>query len=105
MHLPLIDMIEHVVISSDAPILLMGPTGAGKTVLIECLAGLHHFRKKEIWIDGNNSTALAPEERNMGYVPQDYALFPFLNVRGNITFGLREKKYLKTERMFIICSG
>jgi len=76
---------------------ILGPTGAGKTVLIECLAGLHRLRKGEIWRDGNNATALAPEEREIGYVPQDYALFPFLNVLGNITFGLREKKYPKTE--------
>ena len=76
---------------------ILGPTGAGKTVFIECLAGLHRLRIGEIWIDGNNVTALAPEERNIGYVPQDYVLFPFLNVMQNITFGLREKRYPKPE--------
>lgn len=76
---------------------ILGPTGAGKTVFIECLAGLHRLRIGEIWIDGNNITALAPEERNIGYFPQDYVLFPFLNVMGNITFGLREKRCSKPE--------
>jgi ABC-type sugar transport system ATPase subunit len=70
---------------------ILGPTGAGKTVLVECLAGLYFFRRGKIWIDGTDVTSLLPEERNIGYVPQDYALFPFLNVAGNITFGLRGK--------------
>jgi ABC-type Fe3+/spermidine/putrescine transport system ATPase subunit len=74
---------------------LLGPTGAGKTVLMECLAGLHHCRKGEIWLEGKNATSLAPEERRIGYVPQDYALFPFLNVWGNIIFGLKQKRYAK----------
>ncbi|MCX7911624.1 MAG: ABC transporter ATP-binding protein [Dehalococcoidales bacterium] len=68
---------------------ILGPSGAGKTVLMECLAGLHHVKRGEIWLDGQNITRLAPEERNIGYVPQDYVLFPFLDVLGNITFGIR----------------
>jgi len=75
---------------------ILGPTGAGKTVLIECIAGLHRISKGEIWIDGNNATHLAPEERSIGYVPQDYVLFPFLDAADNIAFGLRQAKYSKT---------
>jgi ABC-type sugar transport system ATPase subunit len=71
---------------------VLGPTGAGKTVLIESLAGLHHFRQGEIWIDDVDITAVPPEQRGIGYVPQDYALFPFLNVAENITFGLKVKR-------------
>jgi ABC-type Fe3+/spermidine/putrescine transport system ATPase subunit len=71
---------------------ILGPTGAGKTVLMECIAGIHRIRQGEIWLDGDEITRLAPEERNVGYVPQDYVLFPFLNVFQNITFGLRESK-------------
>ena len=56
---------------------VLGPTGAGKTVLIECLAGLHHFRQGKIWLDNADITAVPPEQRGIGYVPQDYALFPF----------------------------
>jgi ABC-type Fe3+/spermidine/putrescine transport system ATPase subunit len=68
---------------------ILGPTGAGKTVLMECLAGLHHIGKGEIWFDRTEVTHLAPEERNVGYVPQDYVIFPFLNVFDNIAFGLK----------------
>ncbi len=76
---------------------ILGPTGAGKTVLIECIAGLHRISKGEIWIDRNNMRGQAPEERSIGYVPQDYVLFPFLNVVDNIAFGLRQAKCSKTE--------
>jgi ABC-type Fe3+/spermidine/putrescine transport system ATPase subunit len=68
---------------------ILGPTGAGKTVLMECLAGIHRPKHGEIWMDGTDITRLAPEERGIGYVPQDYVLFPFLNVAANITFGLK----------------
>lgn len=71
---------------------ILGPTGAGKTVLMECLAGLHHIRQGEIWLGRREVTHLASEERNVGYVPQDYVLFPFLNVVDNIAFGLRRAK-------------
>ncbi len=71
---------------------ILGPTGAGKTVLLECIAGLHRIKRGEIWIDQNEVTHLTPEERNLGYVPQDYVLFPFLNVFENIAFGLTQTK-------------
>ncbi len=70
---------------------ILGPTGAGKTVLLECIAGLHKVNGR-IFLNGTEVTNLPPEKRNIGYVPQDYALFPFLSVRENITSGLRYKK-------------
>ncbi len=77
---------------------ILGPTGAGKTVLLECIAGLHHIKGGEIWVNGINATRLTPEERGIGYVPQDGVLFPFLNVFDNIAFGLSQTRYLKTDR-------
>jgi len=77
--------------------IILGPTGAGKTVLLECIAGLHRIKQGEIWVDQNEVTRLTPEERHIGYVPQDYVLFPFLNVAENITFGLGQKSGTKTE--------
>jgi ABC-type Fe3+/spermidine/putrescine transport system ATPase subunit len=68
---------------------ILGPTGAGKTVLMECIAGLHHLKHGRLWFDKEEVTHLSPEERHVGYVPQDYVLFPFLNVVDNIAFGLR----------------
>ena len=76
---------------------ILGPTGAGKTVLIECIAGLHRIKQGQIWLDGKDITHLAPEERNIGYVPQDYVLFPFLKVIENIAFGLKQSKEQKSE--------
>jgi len=76
---------------------ILGPTGAGKTVLLECIAGLNKIKQGEIWINGDEITHLAPEERKVGYVPQDYVLFPFLNVADNIAFGLKEAKYKDVE--------
>jgi len=68
---------------------ILGPTGAGKTVLMEGLAGLHRIKQGEIWVNRREVTHLSSEERNVGYVPQDYVLFPFLNVVDNIAFGLK----------------
>ncbi len=76
---------------------ILGPTGAGKTVLVECVAGLHKIRQGEVWVNGREFTHLAPEERGMGYVPQDYVLFPFLNVRENIIFGLKHSNKSKAD--------
>ena len=76
---------------------ILGPTGAGKTALLECVAGLRRIGSGEIWINGNNVTGWAPEERGIGYVPQDCVLFPFLNVVENIAFGLGHTRYSKAE--------
>ena len=68
---------------------ILGPTGAGKTVLLETIAGLHQLGKGCILIDGEDVTPLPPERRGIGFVYQDYALFPHLDVAGNIGFGLK----------------
>jgi molybdate/tungstate transport system ATP-binding protein len=80
-------------IKSGEFFVFLGPTGAGKTVLIECIAGLHRLKKGQIWAYNEDISFLPPDERGMGYVPQDYKLFPHLNVFGNISFGLKIKKY------------
>ena len=76
---------------------ILGPTGAGKTVLMECIAGLQRVKQGRIWFDHRDITHRASEERGVGYVPQDYVLFPFLNVVDNIAFGLRQAKYSRQE--------
>jgi ABC-type Fe3+/spermidine/putrescine transport system ATPase subunit len=67
---------------------VLGPTGAGKTVLLESVAGLHRLDQGEVWVEGRDVTALAPELRRIGYVPQDYVLFPHMSLRRNIGFSL-----------------
>ncbi|TRZ49100.1 MAG: ABC transporter ATP-binding protein [Dehalococcoidia bacterium] len=68
---------------------ILGPTAAGKTVLLESLAGLYPLKSGEIWLRGNEVTRLSPERRGISIVYQDHVLFPHLSVAGNITFGLK----------------
>ena len=68
---------------------LLGPPGSGKSIFLECLCGLKRIKSGRIHIDGRDVTDLEPRTRNIGYVPQDYALFPHLSVERNIAFGLR----------------
>ncbi len=74
---------------------LLGPTGHGKTVLMESIAGIAGIRSGEVWINGRNVTSLSLEERTVGFAVQKYALYRHLSVRDNITFGVagwRDKK-------------
>jgi len=70
-------------------LVLLGPTGTGKTVLLETIAGLHAPDKGKIFLKGRDVTRFPPEKRQLGVVYQDYALFPHLTVYGNIAFGLK----------------
>jgi molybdate/tungstate transport system ATP-binding protein len=69
--------------------MLMGPTGAGKTVLLEAIAGLTRVDRGRILVRGRDVTGLPSEKRGVGIVYQDQALFPHLSVRENIAYGLR----------------
>ena len=71
---------------------LLGPTGTGKTFLIECICGLRKIEIGSISISGREVTHLEPASRNVGYVPQDYALFPTMTVYENIAFGLKVRR-------------
>lgn len=68
---------------------LLGPTGAGKTLLLELILGFHKLDSGRIFLDGLDITDASPEERGFGYVPQDQSLFPHMTVRQNIGFGLK----------------
>ena len=76
---------------------VLGPTGAGKTLMLELIAGFHHPDLGEVWINDKNVTDIPPEKRKVGFVYQDYSLFPHLNVEENVKFGLRLKKIPKSE--------
>jgi ABC-type Fe3+/spermidine/putrescine transport system ATPase subunit len=77
--------------------MLVGPTGSGKTLLLETIAGLHRVKQGEISLDGRDLTFLEPEKRNIGMVYQDCALFPHLSVRDNIIFGLKVRRFPKPD--------
>lgn len=78
---------------------LLGPSGCGKTTTLRCIAGLERPDNDDaIWIKGRNVTRLHPKDRNLAFVFQDVTLFPHLNVRRNISFGLDMRKaYSKEE--------
>lgn len=75
---------------------LLGPSGCGKTTLLRCIAGFERQQQGEVWIKGvrvsNPIHQLPVEQRQIGMVFQDYALFPHLSVTDNITFGLKNLK-------------
>jgi len=79
-------------ISNGEYFVILGPTGAGKTVLLESIAGLYPLKEGRIWLNGNEVTRLEPEKRGISIVYQDQMLFPHLSVRDNIIFGLKIRK-------------
>lgn len=78
---------------------LLGPSGSGKTTILRMLAGLEHQDSGDIYIDGELVNSLPASERGIGFVFQNYALFPYLTVFENIAYGLhvqkKEKAYIK----------
>ena len=68
---------------------LLGPTGSGKTLILESVAGIVAIADGRIQVSGRDVTGLPPERRGVGIVYQDCALFPHLSVAKNIDFGLR----------------
>jgi len=79
--------------------IILGPTGSGKTVLLETIAGLHRPQQGRVLIDGEDMTRVPPEKRGVGFVYQHYALFPHLTVAENIAFGLRLQGVGRKEAM------
>jgi len=71
---------------------ILGPTGAGKTLLLETIAGFYFPDRGEVWIEGQEVTNLPPERRRIGFIYQDYSLFPHFTVEENIEFGLKLRK-------------
>jgi molybdate/tungstate transport system ATP-binding protein len=72
--------------------LIMGPTGAGKSILLESIAGIIEKTKGGIFLKGREITSLPAEKRKISILYQDYALFPHLTVRDNIDYGVRYSK-------------
>ena len=68
---------------------ILGPNGCGKTTTLRMIAGFVMPTAGEIFIGNNDITFQAPEKRNIGFVFQNYAIFPHMNVFENISFGLK----------------
>lgn len=71
---------------------LLGPSGSGKSTLLRIIAGFEKPNKGSIWLSGKKSTHIKIQDRKLGFVFQDYALFPHLNVFENIAFGMSIRK-------------
>lgn len=79
-------------ISEGEYFVILGPTGTGKTVILETIAGMYKPDNGNIYLDGKNFKNIPPQNRKIGFVYQDYGLFPHLNVKENIVFGLKVRK-------------
>lgn len=81
---------------------LLGPSGCGKTTVLRLAAGLEDLQEGSVALDGRvvagRGVATPPEQRGVGLVFQDYALFPHLDVMGNVTFGLTDWPAAERER-------
>ncbi|HLZ92309.1 MAG TPA: ABC transporter ATP-binding protein [Candidatus Acidoferrum sp.] len=76
---------------------LLGESGSGKTTLLRLIAGFEQPTSGEIWMNGEHLDALPANKRQVNTVFQNYALFPHLNVRENVAYGLRVKAAPKAE--------
>jgi ABC-type sugar transport system ATPase subunit len=84
-------------IPDHAFVTLLGPSGCGKTTTLNLIAGLEKITRGDIFLDGQRITDWAPHERGMAMVFQNYALYPHMNVYGNMAFGLKLMKHPKAE--------
>ncbi len=76
---------------------ILGPTGTGKTILLEVIAGVYPVDGGSIHVNGQDITGLPPKDRSVSMVYQDYMLFPHLTIEENIRFGLEAENYPEEE--------
>ena len=81
----------HLDIQPGELVALLGPSGSGKTTLLRVIAGLNSPDRGQVYFGGVNATQLSVQERRVGFVFQNYALFKHLTVGDNIAFGLKAR--------------
>lgn len=89
--------IPYLSLDDNEYLIVMGPSGVGKTIFLHTLAGFLKPIHGEILVDGRDITGLPPEKRGFVLIPQDYGLFPHMNVKENISFGLMIRGYSRDE--------
>jgi len=85
-------------IKNGSLVALLGPSGSGKSTLLRILAGLDKPDSGRVWLDGQDMTQLQLQKREIGFVFQNYALFPHLTVFENIAFGLDVRSITKIKK-------
>ena len=90
---------------------LFGPSGAGKSTILRIISGLEIADEgtivygKDIWLDVRKDINIPPQKRSIGFVFQDFALFPHLTVEGNVAYGIKEKDKSKEIKDLISLVG
>lgn len=79
-------------VSRGQILVILGPNGCGKSVTLETIAGFHRLDQGRVMIGGRDATALAPERRNIGFVVQNFGLFPHLTVAQNVALARRRDR-------------
>lgn len=94
-------VVDHVSLEiHDGELLvLLGPSGSGKSTILRIIAGLIPAESGKVWLHGKDVTNLTPQERNTGFVFQNYSLFRHMTVADNIEFGLAARKVPKAQRV------
>jgi len=98
-HYGVLTVLDNINLSIKAGefVAIMGPSGCGKTTLLQVIAGLKEVSSGQVLLQGNDITDLPVNKRNTPLVWQNFALFPHLNVRQNIAFGLMLVRHSKVE--------
>jgi multiple sugar transport system ATP-binding protein len=78
-------------------IVFVGPSGCGKSTTLRMIAGLEEISKGDLYIDGKRMNDVPPKDRDIAMVFQNYALYPHMSVYDNMAFGLKLRKFPKTE--------
>jgi multiple sugar transport system ATP-binding protein len=88
----------HLQVEPGEFLILVGPSGCGKSTLLNCLAGLEDVSSGEVWIGDRMVNGVSPRDRDIAMVFQSYALYPNMDVRGNIAFGMEMRGVPRAER-------
>ncbi len=87
----------NVTVNDREFVVLVGPSGCGKTTTLRMIAGLEEITEGDLYIDGKLMNDVAPKDRDIAMVFQNYALYPHMTVFNNMAFGLKIRKYPKAE--------
>ena len=79
-------------------LILVGPSGCGKSTLLHCIAGLETVSSGDVWMGERNVNNVSPKDRDIAMVFQSYALYPNMDVRGNIAFGMQMRGVPKADQ-------